>query len=62
MRFNHYFAAQGSEKLAMEMYKDLPTSKADRCGSCEGYCVDACPFDVPIQPLLALAHERLTLA
>lgn len=62
MRFNHYFTAQGREKLAMTMYKDLPTQKADRCLTCEGYCADACPYGVAIQPLLVFADRRLTLA
>ena len=62
MRFNHYFVAQGCEKLAMTLYKDLPMQKADRCRTCEGNCQAACPFGVSIQPLLVLAHERLTLA
>jgi ferredoxin len=62
MRFNHYFEAQGCEKFAMAQYADLPAAKADRCGGCDGYCAEACPYGVPIPALLMLAHRRLTFA
>ncbi len=62
MRYNHYFEAQGSEKHAMTKYAGLPTTKADKCSGCEGPCEAACPYDVPIQTMLVLAHRRLTLA
>jgi predicted aldo/keto reductase-like oxidoreductase len=62
MRFNHYFVAQGREKEAMRKYAALAMPKADRCQQCSGHCEAACPYDVPIQGLLALAHSRLTLA
>ncbi len=62
MRYNHYFEAQGCEKFAMTQYADLPTSKADRCGGCDGYCAEACPYGVPVPALLTLAHRRLTFA
>jgi predicted aldo/keto reductase-like oxidoreductase len=61
MRYDHYFAAQGREKYAMLKYAELSRKKADFCQSCEGHCESACPYGVPIQGLLALAHQRLTL-
>ena len=61
MRYYHYFAAQGREKFAMGKYAELPTSKADLCSDCEGFCENACPHGVPIHGLLTLAHETLTI-
>lgn len=62
MRYNHYFTAQRREKSAMQKYALLPATKADACASCSGYCENACPFGVPIQGLLIMAHNTLTLA
>lgn len=62
MRYYHYFAAQKREKLAMEKYHALSRNSADTCSNCEGnYCEKACPYGVPIQGLLILAHQTLTL-
>lgn len=62
MRYNHYFTAQRREKSAMQKYALLPRAKADTCVNCSGFCEKACPFGVPIQGLLVLAHDTLTLA
>lgn len=62
MRFNHYFEAQGREKEAMLQYAQLTSTKADKCFECSGFCQVACPYGVKIHGLLALAHQRLTLA
>jgi predicted aldo/keto reductase-like oxidoreductase len=62
MRYDHYFAAQGREKYAMIKYAALSATKANTCQNCVGYCEKACPYGVPIQALLTLAHQRLTLA
>lgn len=62
MRYNHYFAAQGREKYAMEKYAELPSSTANQCRDCPGTCESACPYNVPIHTLLNLAHQNLTLA
>jgi ferredoxin len=62
MRYSHYFEAQGREKYAMQRYAAIPGAKADRCGNCQGYCETACPYDVPIQGKLILAHRQLSLA
>ncbi len=61
LRYQHYFAAQGREKHAMRKYAALTTPKADLCFDCEGFCESACPYGVPAQGLLALAHKRLIL-
>jgi predicted aldo/keto reductase-like oxidoreductase len=61
MRYDHYFAAQGREKYAMVKYAELSARKASTCQDCEGHCESACPYGVPIQGLLTLAHHRLSL-
>ncbi|MDH4219592.1 MAG: aldo/keto reductase [Candidatus Aminicenantes bacterium] len=62
MRYFHYFAAQGREKYAMEKYNALSRNTADACSNCtESYCEKACPYRVPVQGLLVLAHHTLTL-
>lgn len=62
MRYNHYFEAQGREKYAMAHYAAIPGAKADLCFDCQGFCETACPYDVPIQGKLILAHYQLSLA
>lgn len=62
MRYHHYFAAQGREKEAMAKYAHIPGARAEECGHCIGYCEKACPYGVPIQGMLLLAHHQLTLA
>jgi aryl-alcohol dehydrogenase-like predicted oxidoreductase len=62
MRYNHYFAGQGREKAAMLKYAALPTTRANVCSSCDGHCEQSCPYGVPVQGLLILAHQSLTLA
>jgi predicted aldo/keto reductase-like oxidoreductase len=61
MRYQHYFETSGSEKYAMEKYANLDCSKADLCRNCQGLCENACPYGVPIQGLLNLAHAQLSL-
>jgi len=62
MRYNHYFIAQGKEKYAMEKYMKLNADVANNCLNCDGRCQAACPYNVPVQTLLVLAHQNLTLA
>jgi predicted aldo/keto reductase-like oxidoreductase len=62
MRYNHYFAAQGREKYAMEQYAKLNAGVANNCLNCDGSCEKSCPYKVPIQKLLVLADRNLTLA
>lgn len=64
MRYNHYFEAHGSEKYAMEKYARLSQEllqNAAHCQTCKGDCEQACPYRVPIQGLLVMAHQQLTL-
>ena len=62
MRYSHYFSAQRREKHAMVKYASLPGQKADVCSLCVGHCQKVCPYNVPIQGLLMLAHRNLSLA
>ena len=61
MRYDHYFVAQGREKHAMAEYAALGTAKADICQNCSGQCESGCPYGVPVQALLATAHQTLSL-
>jgi predicted aldo/keto reductase-like oxidoreductase len=61
MRYNHYFEAQGKEKYAMSRYQAILGAKADVCRDCRGVCEKACPYGVPIQGMLAMAHYQLSL-
>lgn len=61
MRYSHYFEAHGSEKFAMSKYAKLETPRADHCQTCSGLCERSCPYGVPIQGLLNIAHAQLTL-
>ncbi len=61
MRYNYYFETKGREKYAIKKYWELPTSKADRCFTCNGECEKACPYGVPIQGLLWMANSNLTI-
>ena len=62
MRYNHYFVAQGQQKYAIEKYAKMEGPKAVSCETCRGFCSTQCPYGVPIQSLLNLAHLNLTLA
>ena len=62
MRYFHYFMAQGREKEAMQQYAEIPGARADKCNVCPGYCEATCPYNVPIQGMLLLAHNQLSLA
>ena len=61
MRYNHYFDAHGSEKYAMEKYALMEGAKADHCHNCQGFCEQNCPYGIPVQGLLTLAHQQLIL-
>ena len=62
MRYQHYFAAQGREREAMNLYSRIPGARAEACRDCSGFCETACPYKVPVQGMLLLAHNLLTLA
>lgn len=61
MRYNYYFTSKGQEKFAMQKYRDLTGGKPDVCLNCEGFCEKACPYGVLTRPLLAMAHQNLSL-
>jgi len=60
LRYNYYFQSKKQEKIAIEMYKDLPGHKPDICLGCEGHCENACPHGVLARPMLAAAHRNLS--
>lgn len=62
LRYNHYYEAQGKEKYAIKSYVKLEGSKADLCLTCPGYCEKDCPYGVPVQGMLALAHRNLSIS
>jgi predicted aldo/keto reductase-like oxidoreductase len=61
MRFYQYYAARGREREAIISYAGIPGSKADACDGCPGHCETACPYHVPIQGMLLLAHCHLSM-
>lgn len=61
MRYHHYFDSQKREKEAMVLYSKLSRQWNDGCQDCDGFCEQNCPYRVPIQTLLELAHHRLSL-
>ncbi len=62
MRYNYYFKGKGREKAALADYAALGGRSAGSCAECAGPCERACPYGVPIQGKLIVAHETLTLA
>ncbi len=61
MRYNQYFAAQRREKEAMRFYAAIPGARADVCADCDAPCEAACPYGVPVQGMLLLAHDTLSM-
>ncbi len=61
MRYNHYYEAHGREKYALKRYALLDAPKADQCQNCDGACEIACPYGVPTQGMMVMAHHRLSL-
>jgi len=62
LRYRLYFNNYGNEKYAMTRYSSVPsTNNATRCASCEGPCVAACPFELPVRDKLLQAHSELTI-
>jgi predicted aldo/keto reductase-like oxidoreductase len=60
LRYQQYFAGQGREKEAMSYYAAVPGARADACRDCSGPCEAACPYGVPVQGMLLLAHKTLS--
>ncbi len=61
LRYQHYFAGQRREKEAMGYYANIPGARADACRDCAAPCEAACPYGVPVQGMLLVAHETLTM-
>ncbi len=61
MRFFQYYAGRGREREAIVSYAGIPGSRADSCAHCPGHCETACPYDVPVQGMLLLAHNHLSV-
>jgi len=61
MRYEYYFSAKGREKEAMGLYAAVSNRGlgAGDCAGCAGHCEAACPYGVPIQAKLLMAHENL---
>ncbi|MEW5902093.1 MAG: hypothetical protein AB1715_11570, partial [Acidobacteriota bacterium] len=60
-RYHHYYAAQRREKEAIGFYARIPGAKAELCAACPGHCEAACPYHVPVQGMLLLAHSQLSV-
>jgi len=61
LRYQHYFAAQRREKEALGYYAGIPGVRADVCRDCAAPCEAACPYGVPVQGMLLVAHDTLSL-
>ncbi len=61
MRYFHYFMSQAREREAILNYGNIPGVKADVCRQCQGFCEATCPYNVPTQGMLILAHDQLTV-
>jgi predicted aldo/keto reductase-like oxidoreductase len=61
LRYQHYFAGQRREKEAMGFYANIPGARANACRGCAAPCEAACPYGVPVQGMLLVAHDTLSL-
>lgn len=61
MRYQQYFAGQGREKEAIQLYYRIPGARADACSNCAAPCEQACPYNIPVQGMLCVAHSVLSL-
>ncbi len=60
MRYDQYYLAQNRRRDAREKYAQLSGTKAIFCQKdCPAPCESSCPYGVPIQGLLNLAHDNL---
>lgn len=61
LRFKMYFEDYRMEKEAMRYYGELKENqKPLNCGSCSGYCENACPYRLKVKEKLIHAHEILS--
>lgn len=61
LRFKMYFEDYRMEKEAMRYYGELDENqKPLNCGSCSGYCENACPYRLKVKEKLIHAHEILS--
>jgi predicted aldo/keto reductase-like oxidoreductase len=61
LRYQQYFAGQGREKEAMGYYAAIPGAKADACRDCGAPCEASCPYGVPVQGMLLVADDTLSM-
>jgi len=61
LRYNYYFTMIGEEKIAMQKYKETGINYEDTCMDCQAYCEKACPHGVLTRPLMAMAHQNMSL-
>jgi len=61
MRYQQYYSGQGREREAIEFYAAIPGYRADLCSGCPGHCEAACPYHVPVQGMLIVAHSQLAM-
>ena len=61
LRYQQYFAGQRREKEAMGFYANIPGVRADACRDCTAPCEAACPYGVPVQGMLLVAHDTLSM-
>ena len=45
----------------MQKYQELLGGKPNVCLDCDGFCEKACPYGVLTRPLLAMAHQNLSI-
>ncbi len=60
MRYNYYYSVKGRQREAMQNFAGLPGKRPHEvCGSCPGYCEQACPYGVETRAMLAMAENNL---
>ncbi len=61
LRFKMYFEDYRMEKEAMRYYAELDKSRKPlQCASCNGYCEQACQYNLKVREKLIQAHEILS--
>jgi predicted aldo/keto reductase-like oxidoreductase len=63
LRFNEYFVNYGQQKHAMRRFADVDGHRRlSSCDGCNAPCEGACPYNLPVQSLLARADDNLHFA